>query len=111
MTNYPNPVLQKTNQMINSLSELLEESDALVGKEELEESFSKRLLKRFLTGTDLELSDAEIEESVEEASMTTAYNGLVRKGMMDCIEDENGEAVYFLTDKGKKLGEFLTTQK
>lgn len=102
---YPLAVQKRAKDMVNDISEILIEED--ISAKEMEKSFSSRLIKRFLEGTELILSGDEIEEALDEAILATTYNSLVEKGLMDCVENEKGENVYFLTELGKTIGKEL----
>jgi hypothetical protein len=93
--------------MIDNLREII--SDEL-SEEELRNSLGQKFLNRFLSGDNLELNEQEYVEAIGEACLSTAYNSLVDKGLLDFIEDENGEQHFFLTEFGSQLGHEIIKQ-
>ena len=105
MKMYPVAVQNRAKQLVNDIAEILVEED--ISESEMTKSFSSRLLPYFLAGKELSLSANEIEDALDEAILASTYNSLVSKGLMDCVENEEGENVYFLTELGKTIGKEL----
>lgn len=65
--------------------------------------FADSCLNRWISGEDLEnIPEDEFSNILNLSIIQSDLNGLAERGVLDVIEDENGEDKYFLTEKGKK---------
>jgi hypothetical protein len=53
--------------------------------------------------TDFRLDAGELEKITSTAITQAHLNSLLSKGLIDGVENENGEMVYFATEKGKQF--------
>jgi len=83
------------------------EFDHEFGEEEFIFQASEKLLEKFLKGEDLELVEEEINDIISKTTVDTVISSIKRKGLLNTIDDENGEEILFLTDLGKKVREML----
>ena len=69
--------------------------------------FADLSFKKWLDGTEMEdFSEDEFSNALKFSIVESELNSMSIKGLLESIEDENGEARYFLTKKGKKeIGE------
>jgi hypothetical protein len=69
--------------------------------------FADLSFKKWLDGTEMEdFSEDEFSNALKFSIVESELNSMAIKGLLESIEDENGEARYFLTKKGKKeIGE------
>jgi len=102
--NYPQLVSNYAFDAVKVLEDSLEED---IGKQELFDAFAEELMKKFVSGEPLDLDETLIEKSFEIAIKNSVFNSLIRKGVIDMIENENGEEIYFLTREGKRMRDFL----
>ncbi len=66
----------------------------------------KDRLQNFLKGEELEFkSDTESTEIINLSVATIILYRLKDKGYIDCVEDEKGNEIFFLTAKGKDIVE------
>lgn len=62
------------------------------------------LMEKFLNGSeDYIASPEEISRVIANTVVQTNLDSLMKENLIDGIENENGEMVYFLTEKGKKM--------
>lgn len=85
--------LKKENQLFNELNSLC------IGIDLLEEKFLKLGLSNFINGREMEIKKEEFLALIEEALFETNLATLVDKKLIDSIENEKGEIVYFGTKK------------
>lgn len=76
----------------------------------LEKLFSDIALNKFLSGGEMLWSEEEFESTLRTAFAQTQIENLRDLGLIDSIEDENGEEVVWLTDRGKELAKALRDQ-
>lgn len=103
MTNereYPQPVKDFAAEMVRCLEG---EFNRELNEEIFRDCCLEKGLEKFINGDDIEFTIEEVERIVSDAVMETALVGLMEKGLVNNIEDETGETVYFLTEEGKKL--------
>jgi hypothetical protein len=106
MTTYPQPVLDNVNSILETCeeSELFSDSEVEVNKSILENLLLESALDKFLHNDGVFVwYEDEMEVIISEAIIYTAINNLRENGLVDSIEDENGEEVFWATEEGKKL--------
>jgi hypothetical protein len=73
----------------------------------MERRLCEAILPNWLNDGDMTISEKDLED-VMRASVTEALlSGMKEKGLIDSIEDEAGEEVYFLTHQGKEVAEAI----
>ena len=67
-------------------------------------------MKRFLEGQSMAFdTEDDVEREMRQIIANDVLKRLKSRGVVDCIEDEHGEMVHFLTSKGKiETAEFST---
>jgi hypothetical protein len=64
--------------------------------------FADSALSKWVKGNDIEdFSEEEFSSILRYSIVESDLVRLNKKGLLDSMEDENGETVYFLTEKGK----------
>lgn len=103
---YQPVVIEKANLIIESL----DESNFFVENDIKDKTYSfnllcEKLTEKFILG---ELDDEnglfeeeEMNQILTEMIVSTHLENLIKKGLVDSVEDENGEEVFFLTESGK----------
>lgn len=71
------------------------------------EKINKKYIDNNLLSKDIRFTNEEFTVFLKEIVAGTILESLVTKGLISCYEDENTEKVYFLTDEGKKLKEYV----
>lgn len=66
------------------------------------DSLCKKVFPKWLNSEDIILTENEVIECLNFAWAEYNLNSLKEKGLIDSIEDENGEEVWFPTQNGKK---------
>ena len=59
------------------------------------------MLPKFLKGEELMITEKEVDILLRICLAEISMTALKEKGLIDFMEDENGEEVIFLTEKGK----------
>ena len=105
-TNWPEPVVELTNLAVMAFKAegLFEEEPELL-EEWFHEALAEIAFPKFVAGTDMWWSEDEIDNAINRGLAYSITMKLKEEGLMDWIEDENGEQMIFLTEKGKKVGE------
>jgi hypothetical protein len=68
----------------------------------LREEICKNLLPKFIQGIELTFTEDEILEVMKYAHVNTLIEGLKAKGLINSIEDENGQEWLWATTSGKE---------
>jgi len=68
----------------------------------IKDSVSEKVFKKWLNSEDIILTESEAIECLNFAWTEYNLNSLKEKGLVDSIENENGEVVWFPTENGKK---------
>ena len=61
------------------------------------------LLSRFIAGSDEMVTEDEMDKILMNTIIQTNLDSLMKDDLIDGIENEHGEMVYWVTDKGKKV--------
>jgi len=107
--NYPDAVREfviETMVGANRL-QLLEDVDPAI----LEEILCESALHKFLSSNEMMWSEEEVYDALNTAEVRSQLNVLFDEGLLDSIEDENGQEVVWLTDKGKQIVETVKNTK
>ena len=100
--NYPPSVSEMTEKLLESLTEekFFEEEQA--DYDITFKRFADSALSKWVKGNDIEdFSEEEFSSILRYSIVESDLVRLNKKGLLDSMEDENGETVYFLTEKGK----------
>lgn len=75
--------------------------------------FADSVLKKWVKGEDIEsISEEEFVGILNLSIVQSDLQGLTERGVLDTIENEEGEPMYFLTEKGKiEMEKFLGKNK
>lgn len=103
--NWPEPVVELTNLVMAAFKEEgLFEAEPELEEEWFFEALAEIAFPKFVNGTDMFWSEDEIDNAINRGMAYSITIKLKQEGLMDWIEDENGEQIVFLTKKGKELG-------
>jgi predicted transcriptional regulator len=99
---YPRPVSELTQKLLEGLEEEdffeTEKADYNITFRR----FADSALRKWIKGEEMEdFTEDEFSQILRFSMVETDLNRMEEKGLLDSIEDENGESMYFLTDKGK----------
>lgn len=100
VTIWPDAVNDATAAIIEVIHDMLEPEE--VEESLLRDELSKAFLEKFLSGETLLLTEEEFGKAYALASVVTTLQRLASKGLIQSVEDENGEPVYWLTEEGKE---------
>lgn len=103
-TIYSQPVLDMTQQVIQDLhkSDFFNKEECTIQAAEavLGELFNAK----FLASEPLMFSsDEEIKETLGLIILESTFNSLMAKGLVDMVNDENGEKIHFVTKDGEDV--------
>jgi len=77
--------------------------------------FCESLTEKFIAGEldddPVFFSDEEFERILTEIVVGSHLESLQKKGLIDCITDENGEEFFFLTNEGKSEAKKIIEKK
>ena len=111
MSNYPKIVVDKTNELVEVLKDInfFEENEIEVDSSIID-LICKKLVIKFIDGQLSEdeyvynsFSEEEVSNLLHEIIVLGTLNSLKEKGIIDSIENENNEEMFFLTKEGKDL--------
>lgn len=100
---YPTSVADVTERLLEGLEEA-----EFFSKEEADynvtfKRFADFFLGRWVNGQELEdFPEEEFSNILNRSIIESDMKRLSDRNLLDCIEDENGEIQYFVTEKGKK---------
>jgi len=104
-TNWPKPVVELTNIAVKAFREEgLFEAEPELEEEWFYEALAEIAFPKFVDGRDMLWSEDEIDNAITKGLAYSITIQLKKEGLMDWIEDENGEQIIFLTEKGKQMG-------
>jgi hypothetical protein len=106
---YPQPVSELTEKLLDGLDEEKFFETEHADYDITFRRFADASLKKWIQGENMEdFTEDEFSQILRFSMVETDLERMSKKGLLDSIEDANGEAVYFLTDKGKKeVGNFV----
>lgn len=65
--------------------------------------FAEFFMTKWIRGEDLrEISEEEFSSIIHSSIVESDLERLKAKNLLDCIEDENGEMLYFITKEGRE---------
>ncbi len=97
---YPEAVRIVVEPIITNFRQLGVES-YIINANVLEKQMCELCLQKFLGDGEVFLEMDEMLSLVEKSFAITAVDELISSGLVDAIEDENGQEIVFLTNKGK----------
>lgn len=105
-TNWPKKVAVFTENLVDAAIEegLLEEFPE-IKREWLYEALCAPVFERFCNGHELFPDEEEFTKAIAVATASSSMEYMKQLGLVDWIEDENGEEIIFLTEAGKKEAE------
>lgn len=103
---YPESVSEITGKILEGLNEAefftTEEADYDITFKRFADFF----LGKWVKGDALEeISEQEFNDLLHSSVIESDLERLKSKNLLDCIEDENGKMLYFVTEEGKKAVE------
>lgn len=110
---YPNSVSELTEKLLEGLEE-----EGFFEKEGADyditfKRFADSVFKNWLSGEELEnISEKEFSQILSLSIIQSDLEGLRSRGVLETIENDEGESMYFLTEKGKgEMEKFLGKNK
>ena len=100
--NYPGQVSEITEKIIETLEE-----DNFFTKENISpditfKKFADSILQKWINGNAMDIFiDDEFSDTLKMAMIESDISSLKERGFVDYIEDESGNPLYFLTERGK----------
>lgn len=103
---YPEPVQNEVDRILLIGEELGVFRDEklgidLINRDILRENLSKYILPKWLNN-DYEINDIELNKIFNLSLVESSLNRLKKLGLVDGIEDKDGEEVFWITPKGKE---------
>lgn len=101
--NYPESVQSVVDKVMNIIVSESYHIRQRVDLNILEEAICKSALDKFIGGSEMSWDWGEFEDMVSYAEVQTHINYLLKEGWLDSIENENGEEVMWITEKGRSV--------
>jgi len=106
---YPKKVQDYTdtlvNILINDMDDPLFEDETFISV--LKENLNEKSLEMFLKDGDTTILENDFEGILTQSMIKHSLIRLIDDGLINYIEDEDGEETFFLTKLGKEVGEKL----
>ena len=100
---------QSVNEFVARVVDSIEESGFLkeenIDKESATEAFGEIIFDKWKRGDELIMTEEEAIKGMQMSVVISGMKELMRKNLVDTIEDENGEPIYFLTKEGRDYAE------
>ena len=107
MTTYPESIKEWVADTESLLEEFFTDtelfSNAEVARETYRDIAGRRALQSWLDTGEIQVSDDEFAEILDKVILGSAIKILQAKGMIDSVEDADGEMIYGPTEKGINL--------
>jgi len=107
MTTYPQSVEDRLSTIVEIMNNI--EYHYPLYEECIRETFGPVLFEQWLKGSELELEIDQFEQLIKYAIASSIVKEMKDEGLVDTIENENGEDVIFLTSLGKDAARLLNT--
>lgn len=117
----PSPVKKSIDEMYQFLEEkhtdglcFFEEAempDQDIRRKVLEDEMLPICIENWIKRGDASISKKQACKILEKIPLLYTMQSLKKKGFLDSIDDEEGQEIYFLSPKGKELGEMLGLEK
>lgn len=105
---YPKKVTTYTENLIKILSE---ELDSEYNNENfltiLQDRLNDKSVNEFIKNGDVVIPENEFDDCFSMSIIEYTVMNMVDDGIVNFVEDENGKETFFLTEKGKKIGNEL----
>lgn len=112
---YPEPVALISEKFITVLEESRFFSDEDVDENITFKEFADSILPKWINGEDIHdeelLSEDDFSRILNLSIFKTNLESLRNKNLIDSIEDEKGEEIFFLTKKGKEVTNYFNESK
>jgi hypothetical protein len=110
-TNYPTPVIE----WVDSIYDVLLADgffadfgiDETLGKQALVDLIGPAGFAQWIESGHPTCTEEEMEKALGQLPIYTALIGLQNRGLIDSMQNESGEDVFFLTETGKDVQKFL----
>jgi DNA-binding PadR family transcriptional regulator len=102
---YPQSVNEFVAQVVDSLEESGFLKEEKVDRESAIEAFGEIIFDKWKRGDELIMTEEEAIKGMQMSVVISSMKELTRKNLVDTIEDENGEPIYFLTKQGRDYAE------
>lgn len=105
---YQPSIIEKANELVETLVSIEFFKDYFITDyEPAREIFAEELTKKFISGSLDEpvFTDVEWVEIMKIIVATDTLNSLKEKGLITSYSDDSTEEVFFLTEKGKEIGQ------
>lgn len=105
-TNYQPIVVKKSTQMLEVLEDLDFFTEHEINNKQYVfeyfcDVFTEKFIKGEITDDDIIINEYEFHKYLTEIILISALQSLKENNLVDSIEDENNEEVFFLTELGK----------
>lgn len=99
---YPKPVSELTEKLLDGLEEEDFFKTENANYDITFRRFADSALKKWIKGDDMEdFTEEEFSQILRFSMVESDLLRMQERGILDSIEDDNGEQMYFLTEKGK----------
>jgi hypothetical protein len=102
---YPQSVNEFVARVVDSIEESGFLKDENVDRESAIEAFGEIIFDKWKRGDELIMTEEEAIKGMQMSVVISGMKELMRKNLVDTIEDENGEPIYFLTKEGRGYAE------
>jgi hypothetical protein len=100
-TNWPQKVRVEAENVVELLKPTLQEEDPT--PEYLVESISEIFFECFTKGEEFQMTEEQFEYAFFKARFNQELDQMKEDGLIDWVEDANGEDIIFMTKKGKSI--------
>lgn len=104
MKYYPEQVQEYVRGLSDSIHDEFGED---IEKSLFEKHAAHKALGKFLTGEEIQLNEKDLGDVVSLAIAETILNSLKEKGLVDSLENESEEEIFFLTSKGQEIRKYM----
>lgn len=108
-------IIENANTVINSLIDIeFFISEGITSTEYANELICNKLTEKFILGDlsstdEILFTEKEMTEILHMITVRNSVNGLIEKGLVTTYENEDGEELLVLTEKGKELAKKQNT--
>ncbi len=102
----PEPVSTAVNEIMQCMEGSLD-NEVEVRSDLLKEELSKFFLKKFIDGSEFVMTEDEFIDMFHKAMIASTLEDLRKKGIVDSIDAEDGDPIFWLTSQGKEFVESM----
>jgi hypothetical protein len=102
---WPTDVENFANEIFENIKDLLNLEET--SEKNIKSELCKLFLNKFLNNEELILTEKEFDNVYHYALIQTSLDKLYKLGLINQIENENDEPLYFLTQKGKEIRDLI----